>query len=58
MQQITTEFMDTFGLDEDEFQEPDDSITWVFQYNYYYLSIYYGLQNFAWKIDLLSLSAL
>ena len=27
MQQITTEFMDTFGLDEDEFQEPDESIT-------------------------------
>ena len=24
--------MDTFGLDEDEFQEPDDSITWVFQF--------------------------
>ncbi|KAL9984425.1 hypothetical protein ACROYT_G006713 [Oculina patagonica] len=30
MQQITTEFMDTFGLDEDEFQEPDNSITGPF----------------------------
>lgn len=25
--------MDTFGLDEDEFQEPDDSITLVFSFN-------------------------
>lgn len=30
MQQITTEFMDTFGLDEEEFQDPDDSITGPF----------------------------
>ncbi|XP_020629386.1 serine/threonine-protein phosphatase 6 regulatory subunit 3-like [Orbicella faveolata] len=30
VQQITTEFMDTFGLDEDEFQEPDDSISGPF----------------------------
>lgn len=30
MQQITTEFMDTFGLDEEEFQDPDDAITGPF----------------------------
>lgn len=29
MQQITTEFMDTFGIDEEEFQDPDDSIAYV-----------------------------
>ncbi|KAK3701541.1 hypothetical protein QZH41_020529 [Actinostola sp. cb2023] len=27
MQQMTADFMDTFGLDEDEFQEPNDAIT-------------------------------
>lgn len=26
MQQITSEFMDTFGLDEEELKDPDDSI--------------------------------
>lgn len=30
MQQITTEFMDTFGLDEEEFQDRDESITGPF----------------------------
>ncbi|KAK2573120.1 Serine/threonine-protein phosphatase 6 regulatory subunit 3 [Acropora cervicornis] len=30
MQQITSEFMDTFGLDEEEFQDQDESITGPF----------------------------